>query len=272
MTKIAYDAGHGMSTSGKRTPDGEREWMFNNKVAIAFADKLKQYENVELLRLDDPSGNRDVPLSERTDKANAWGADVLISFHHNALAGSWGTHSGIETYTHPQSSAASKEIQRLIHPRIALAMGLKDREMKEANFHMLRESNMPSVLIEGGFMDSTIDIQALRNDAKLKAQGEVAAQALVNLFFLKPKNVSTTTSLYRVFTGTFNSSRSLADAIEMARREFTWVFYERAESLDFNPTYRIFTGTFKTKAAAEEAKVKLQQKFGWITYIREEVI
>lgn len=272
MPKIAYEAGHGRNTSGKRTPDGEREWMFNDKVARAFAEKMKQYDQVELLRLDDSTGNRDIPLTERKDKANSWDADILISFHHNALTGSWGTHTGIESYVHPESSAASKELQRLIHPRIVVAMGLNDRGMKEANFHMLRESNMPSVLIEGGFMDSMIDIKALRNDLKLKAQGEAAAHALVDLYFLKPKIVSTTTKLYRVFTGTFTSSQSLADAIEMARRDFSWVFYERAESLNFNPTYRIFTGTFKTREAAEDARTKLQQKFGWVTYIREEVI
>jgi N-acetylmuramoyl-L-alanine amidase len=272
MPKIAYEAGHGINTSGKRTPDGEREWMFNDKVARAFDEKMNQYDQVQLLRLDDPTGNRDVPLTERTNKANAWGADVLISFHHNALSGSWGTHTGIETYVHPESSAASKEIQRLIHPRIVVAMGLKDRGMKEANFHMLRESNVPSVLIEGGFMDSTIDIKELRNDSKLRAQGEAATHALVDFFFLKPKVDSSKTTLYRVFTGTFNSHRSLEDAIDMAKRDFTWIFYGRAESLNFNRSYRIFTGTFKTRAEAENARAKLHQKFGWVTYIREEVI
>jgi N-acetylmuramoyl-L-alanine amidase len=270
MPKIAYDAGHGLNTSGKRTPDGEREWFFNNQVARAFAEKMSQYENVELLRLDDPTGNRDVPLTERTNKANTWDADVLICFHHNALTGTWGMHTGVETYTHPLSSKASKDLQRLIHPRIVVAMGLQDRGMKEENFHMLRESNMPSVLIEGGFMDSTIDIKALRDPAKLTAQGEAAAHAMVDYFHLQRKVVSTT--VYRVFTGTFNSSRSLANAIEMARRDFPWVFYERAESLNFNPFYRIFTGTFKTQSAALDAQAKLKQKYGWVTYLKEEII
>lgn len=36
MVKIGFDAGHGINTPGKRTPDGEREWSFNNQVAIAF--------------------------------------------------------------------------------------------------------------------------------------------------------------------------------------------------------------------------------------------
>lgn len=270
MPKIAYDAGHGRNTTGKRSPDGEREWFFNDKAARAFAEKMNQYQHVELLRLDDPTGVRDVPLIARTNKANAWGADVLISFHHNALTGVWGTHTGIETYTYPQSNDASKQIQRLLHPRVVVAMGLRDRGMKEANFHVLRESNMPSVLIEGGFMDSTIDIKALRDDDKLRAQGEAVAHAMVDYFHLQRKAVNTT--VYRVFTGTFNSSRSVADAIERVRKDFPWVFYERAETLNFNPSYRIFTGTFATRSAAEDARTKLRQKYGWVTYLREETI
>ena len=94
--KVAFCAGHGLNTPGKRTPDGEREWTFNNKVALAFEDEMKQYEGVQLLRTDDRTGQRDVPLKERTDKANAWNADVYISFHHNAFKGVWGNHTGTE--------------------------------------------------------------------------------------------------------------------------------------------------------------------------------
>lgn len=44
--KIAFCAGHGGSgsTKGKRTPDGEYEWDFNNKVAIAFENEIKKYK------------------------------------------------------------------------------------------------------------------------------------------------------------------------------------------------------------------------------------
>lgn len=40
---VAIDAGHGGFgvTPGKRTPDGEYEWNFNNKVAKAAIAKLE---------------------------------------------------------------------------------------------------------------------------------------------------------------------------------------------------------------------------------------
>lgn len=189
MVKIALDAGHGLNTAGKRTPDGEREWSFNNKVLLAAAAKLKSYENVEILRLDDSSGNRDIPLRERTNKANAWGADVLISIHHNAHLGRWGSHGGVETYTQPGSSQASKDIAAMVHPRIVEAMGLRNRGLKTQNLHMTRESKMPAVLTEGGFMDSLTDILVMRNDAILKAQGEAIAEGLASYYKLKPIKV-----------------------------------------------------------------------------------
>ena len=57
--KIALDAGHGLYTPGKRTPDDEREWSFNNKVLLACKEELEKYKGVDILRLDDPTGKND---------------------------------------------------------------------------------------------------------------------------------------------------------------------------------------------------------------------
>lgn len=56
--------------------------------------KLREYEGVSVLRLDDPTGKQDVPLKTRTDRANQWQTNVLISFHHNANSGKWGQLGG----------------------------------------------------------------------------------------------------------------------------------------------------------------------------------
>ena len=124
-------------------------------------------------------------LKSRTDLANEWGADVLVSIHHNAYVGKWGTHGGVETYTYPGGSQESLEIANDIHPLVVKAMGLRDRGLKLMNFHMLRESRMPAILIEGGFMDSSIDILALRDSKKLTANGEAIASGIVNYYNLK---------------------------------------------------------------------------------------
>lgn len=192
MVKIALDAGHGINTAGKRTPNGEREWSFNSKVLLACSAKLNKYQDVQILRLDDPTGNTDVPLATRTNKANAWKADALVSIHHNALVGKWGSHGGVETLIQEvTASKGSKDLATLIQPRIVNAMGLRNRGVKSKNNHMTRVSNMPAILTEGGFMDSTTDIPALQSDAKLKAQGEAIADGLAVYFKLKLKVAGT---------------------------------------------------------------------------------
>lgn len=191
MAKIALDAGHGINTPGKRTPDGEREWTFNNKVIVACIKYLAGYENATVIRLDDPKGNKDISLAERTRKANSQGADILVSCHHNANTGQWGTWTGTETYHYPGSSSGLA-LARKIHPGIVGAMGLRDRGIKAADFHVLRESNMPAVLIEGGFMDSTIDIVKMRDNNVLDRVGKELAEAIADYFDLKKKSGGST--------------------------------------------------------------------------------
>lgn len=187
MTKIvAIDAGHGTHTPGKRTPDGEREWSFNKVVAESIIKELGNYDGVKTVRLDDPTGKTDVALTTRTNKANNAKADILVSCHHNANTGKWGNWTGTETYSYP-SSANGKKLAQAIHPYVVKAYGLRDRGLKTANFHMLRESIMPAILIEGGFMDSTIDINKLRDDKVLKQAGKNIANGIVEYFGLKKK-------------------------------------------------------------------------------------
>lgn len=189
MVKIAIGAGHGgnNSTAGKRTPDGEYEWNFNDAVVRAVIAKLGEYDGVEILRVDDASGKTDVPLQTRTSRLNAWKADAYVSVHHNANSGKWGAWTGVETYVYTNASAQSHALAKAVHPRLVGAMGLRDRGIKTANFHDLRESNCPAILTEGGYMDSTLDIVKMRDSAVLRNAGESIALGLVEHFGLKPK-------------------------------------------------------------------------------------
>jgi len=237
MAKIAYCAGHSFNTPGKRTPDDEREWSFNDKVVRAMESALRQYEGVSLLRTDDPTGKTDVSLKARTDKANAWGADLYVSVHHNANAGKWGAHTGVETYVYTGSNPKSERLAAAVHPRIVSAMGLRDRGVKKANLHIVRETKMPAILTEGGYMDSTIDVHKLRNDDVLKAQGEAIAAGIVEYLGFKRK----------------------AGGVQPTKPAST------------TPgKYRVYTGTYPTEQAAKEAEAKIRKALGCMTYIRKE--
>lgn len=191
--KIAICAGHGYNTAGKRTPNGEREWTFNDKVASSFIEEINNYENVEVRRFDDPTGKTDVPLSTRTNNANSWKADIYISFHHNANTGKWGTWTGVETF-YAHGSSNGKKLAECVHPEVVKAYGLKNRGLKTNNLHITRQTKMPAILIEGGFMDSTIDIVKLRDNNVLKNAGIGVALGVAKYANLKRKKSSSSSS------------------------------------------------------------------------------
>lgn len=116
-------------------------------------------------------------------------ADVYISCNHNALAGKWCDHGGVEinTMEHSNANPISVEFAKNIHPFVVKAIGIKDYGIKKVNFQILRDTSMPSVLMEGGFMDSVVDIIRLRDDNYLIAQGEAIVEGIAANFKLLSK-------------------------------------------------------------------------------------
>lgn len=175
--KIAYGAGHNLHTTGRRIPqslDGNetKEWVLNDRVARYFAEAAKQYEGVELLRVDDPKGQREVDLFARCITANNYDADFCLAIHHNAGI-NLGTGGGIMAFSYPGSTRGAAYRDAIYDACIA-AGGLKgnraDPKATE-NFQVLRQTNAPAVLMEYGFMDSVTDAPVILTEdyAKLVA-------------------------------------------------------------------------------------------------------
>lgn len=196
MTKlIAYCAGHGKYTAGKRSPSGifeEREWFFNDEVVRAFEKELKNYD-VKLLRTDDRTGKTDVLLRDRTNAANRAKADLYISFHHNAYQNKWGNHTGVETFYYAGSNEG-KKLATEVQKAIVKTYGLRDRGIKTDNLHITRETKMTAILIEGGFMDSNIDIKKLRDKKVLQETGKEVAKVVASYLGLKKKEKANDTT------------------------------------------------------------------------------
>ena len=185
MLKIGVCAGHGLGTPGKQSPDGTKEWTYNNKVVKGFIAEMNTYQDVKVIRYDDPSGKRDVPLEERTDRANKDKVDYYISFHENAFNTK---ATGTETFTQEGvTNKATLDFAKVIHEATVKAMGLPNRGLKKDNFHITRETNMPACLVEGAFMDNKTDLKKLKDDKVLANAGKQAAVALAKFKKLKKK-------------------------------------------------------------------------------------
>jgi len=186
--RIVIDAGHSYDTPGKRSPDGSlREYQFNSAVARYVADTLLHgYEGVEILMTHDD--RRDVPLKERTDKANAWKADLFVSIHANAAGdGGWNSAQGIETYVYTTRPAAAVKLAEVVQRNLVQTTGRPNRGVKTANFHVLRETKMPAILVECGFMTNREECELLKSDAYRRKCAEAIVAGIVETYGLKPK-------------------------------------------------------------------------------------
>ncbi len=220
MIKTALGAGHGLNTPGKRClksidPNETREWILNDRVVRYTIEGLKNYEGIEVIRLDDPTGKRDVPLKERTDKANKANADLLISIHHNAGING-GNGGGVVVYRYPNSRMTPKSVQKSLYDKVVSKNGLKGNRaspLAEANFHMLRESKMPALLLENGFMDSRTDVPIILSDAHARKSAQGIVDFLADHFKLKKKKPPSNI-YYRVVAGSFKDIDNAVKQIE----------------------------------------------------------
>lgn len=189
--KIAYCAGHYLQTSGKRVPasldkNQTREWVLNDRVADHFARAALEYEGVEILRTDDSTGKTFIDIPERTDKANAWGADLYIDIHHNAGING-GSGGGVVAFSYP-GSAEGKKYRDAIYAAVIAAGGLKgDRSqpLQEKKFDSLRLTHMTAVLMEYGFMDSKTDAPVILTDAYSKKVAYATMEGIAKVAGLK---------------------------------------------------------------------------------------
>lgn len=226
--KIALNAGHGLKTPGKRClksldPKETREWTLNDRICDKIENKLKNYTGYLLIRLDDTTGATDVPLGTRTDKANKFGADFYLSIHHNAGVDG-GKGGGIVSIVYTKASSASCEWQKELYDSIIKHTGLKGNRsmpLPRQNLHECRESNMPCVLLECGFMDSSTDVPIILTDIFAEKVATACVEVLVKKGALVKKANSellTDNSLYKVQVGAYKSKTN-AEATQKKLKE-----------------------------------------------------
>lgn len=183
---VALDAGHGLKTAGKQTPDGIKEWTLNDKVCDKIALYLSDY-NVVVLRTDNNEGNVDESLSVRRKMYVDEDADVFVSIHHNAYLGVWSNATGVEVYTDKNETSKDRELAELIYKRLVEYTGLKGRGIKEANFTVINQNSIPAVLVEGGFMDSKTDYTLITSEQGQDAYARAVTEGIVEFLGLTKK-------------------------------------------------------------------------------------
>ncbi|AWB44941.1 N-acetylmuramoyl-L-alanine amidase [Paenibacillus sp. CAA11] len=165
---VVIDAGHGGSDPGAISVTKKKEKDFNLAVVLKVEKLLKKEPNINyvLTRNSDTYPS----LSERVKIANDLNADLFVSVHGNSGSSA---ATGVETYYTRGDSAA---LAKIMHKYLVKATGLPDRKVRTASLHVTRETKMPAVLLEGGFLSNKGDEAQMFTDSfqQRVAEGIVA--------------------------------------------------------------------------------------------------
>ena len=200
VRRIVIDPGHGGKDNGATGVSGLHEKDLTLRVARILAAKIKKKLKLDVLL----TRSKDVflTLEERTATANTNTADLFISIHANALDNS--KVHGIETYflnvatdkeamrvAALENATTTKKMSDLetilndlmLNSKIAESgrladkvhrsmvnsvrkryKGIRDLKVKQAPFYVLIGANMPSILVELGFITNVTEEKRLKSD------------------------------------------------------------------------------------------------------------
>jgi len=253
MVKIFIDPGHGGTDTGA-SANGLQEKQLTLQTALALRNMLlNEYQNVSVLL--SRTSDQTVGLTQRTNAANSWGADYFLSIHMNAGGG-----TGFEDYIYPGVGAPTTTYRDIMHEEILKVVDFRDRGKKTANFHVLRETAMPALLTENGFVDNTSDAEKLKSSAFIQSIARGHANGLARAFNLS-KNAA---ALYKVQIGAFRTKANADSLAAQAEAKGFDALVIYRDSL-----YKVQIGAFSSKENAE-ALVQQAKNAGFDAFIYQE--
>ncbi|MBM0742792.1 N-acetylmuramoyl-L-alanine amidase [Phormidium sp. CLA17] len=170
---VVIDPGHGGGDPGAIGIGGLQEKEITLSVSQQVVALLKQKGvNAVLTR----SGDQEVELAPRVDFAEQANADVFVSIHANSFTASRTDVSGIETY---YSSSDGLSLARTIQTNLLQELGARDRGVKQANFYVIKYTDMPAALVEIGFVTGAEDAARLASATGRTKIAQAIARAIL---------------------------------------------------------------------------------------------
>ncbi|MEG0371353.1 MAG: N-acetylmuramoyl-L-alanine amidase [Clostridium sp.] len=155
------DPGHGGVDRGN-----SREGLYESEIVLGIVLKLKELieerrGEVHLTREDDVG----VSLTDRAAIANKISPDFLISVHLNAFI--MPGVNGAESYCFEEDNEAMELSQKILD-QIENGVGIKKRKVNNGDVFLLRESRVPSIILECLYITGNKDIEFLNDEIKEK--------------------------------------------------------------------------------------------------------
>lgn len=189
---VMLDPGHGGYDPGAITSQGVYEKSINLQIAQRVKEMLGPSGiAVFLTREEDidyaPDGvkgkntKKQIDLNRRIDLANEAKADVFVSLHVNATA--TGQNSGAETFYHYKSESG-KGLAVLIQQELIKIPGMNRRIAKPGDFYVIKNTSMPAVIVEVGYLSSAKEQKKLQQSWYQEQLARAIAKGIANYFEL----------------------------------------------------------------------------------------
>lgn len=227
---VAIDAGHGMSTAGKQSVnmskdlyiDGSlvrkkglpiKEYEWNKAVSEYLAAALKRC-NIDTMYTADMTGKTDTKLSTRANNANKKDADILISNHYNAIGNcdKWQSRvKGLLILRTKNASSSSiklgklavKHLEKDINYEYSYGL-MRDVDMSGYTLAILRQTTMPAILIEYGFMDYEKEAKLMLDKKHQEKCAEAVCKAVCEYFGVTYVQKKSETKYLRIISDSVN--------------------------------------------------------------------
>ena len=206
--KYFLDYGHGGNDPGAIGIDGVKE----KDIVLEIGKRVKYHlERHQQTVIESRPNDETVSLTERSNKANTNKVDLGISIHCNAFSNS--SVQGVEIFYFQKSTRGKQLANSILNEITKAKLYTKNRGLKTDNLHMTRETKMPSVLIELGFITNVTDKNLIINN---KENFAIAiTKGILSYYGMTYRAETTQTTnkkLYRVQVGAF-SEKSNAEKI-----------------------------------------------------------
>lgn len=176
---IVLDPGHGGKDSGAVGRSGLMEKVVNLDVVLRTAEILRKSGATVYLTRDNDSYPE---LRDRTALANGKGANFFVSVHANASVNR--NVGGLETiYRSPQSASLANNLQNAMVAGLGLANRKAYTDVR--GLHVLRVCQMPSALVELGFLSNAKE-EALLKTTEFRQRCAESIAAGITAYLLSP--------------------------------------------------------------------------------------
>lgn len=253
MFKVYIDPGHGGNDSGAVGVRNVLEKNIVLEVGKKVTDILRNRGiDVKMSRTTDVFKT----LSYRTNEANNWGADCFVSIHCNSSERK--DAKGLETfcYKFKYRKLADCVQNEMLNDKLYTI----NRGVKEGDWHVVRESNMPACLVELGFISNVEDTNLI--EAKKSEMALAIADGICNFLGVKFNSNPPIQDkvVYNIITGGLGSKENAQQKLDHLYGITNWYL----ELEEFEPgNWRIRTGGFTGEDRVKREMEALKEVTGW---------